>query len=146
MSFNRLTGDLWLGDAGQGDWEEVNRIVKSGNYGWDCFEGSAEYETDGCPSSGLEWPRAVYGHNDGQAVAGGYVYRGSGIPELYGWYIYADAYSGRVWAVDAAAGTAGAPVLLFHDGGKRIVSFAETPGGELLVISFDNAVYRLERQ
>ncbi len=144
MSFDRVTGDLWLGDVGQGDWEEVDRIVKGGNYGWDCYEGFVEYEPDGCPSSGFESPRAVYDHNDGLAVTGGYVYRGSDLPELYGWYAYGDAYSGKIWAVDGTPGATSAPVLLL-DSDAFISSFAELPDGELLIITFDNAIYELQR-
>jgi glucose/arabinose dehydrogenase len=144
-SFDRLTGDLWLGDVGQGEWEEVDRIEKGGNYGWRCYEGFSPYDTSGCPPAGsLEFPRAVYDHSDGQAVAGGYVYRGSAMPELYGWYVYADFYTGRLWAVDAAPGAAGEPVLLL-DSGYLISSFTELPDGEILVLTYTNAIYRLER-
>ncbi len=146
ISFDRLTGDLWAGDVGQDRWEEIDRIVRGGNYGWDCYEGFAKYEPDGCPEDGLEWPRAVYGHDQGAAVTGGYVYRGSAMPELYGWYVYADAYSGNVWALDAAPGAESEPVKLVTDSGAQIVSFAEAPDGELLLLSFDRAIYRLERR
>lgn len=144
-SFDRATGDLWLADVGQDKWEEVDRIVKGGNYGWRCYEGFAPYNTDGCPSPGFEWPRAVYDHSGGnQAVVGGYVYRGSAMPELYGWYVYADAYSGRVWALDATPGATSDPVLLVKSD-RFITSFAERPDGELLLVTFNNAIYKLGR-
>lgn len=146
MSFDRLTGDLWAGDVGQDKWEEADVIVRGGNYGWDCYEGFAAYETSGCPRDGFQWPQAVYGHDEGAAITGGYVYRGSALPELYGWYVYADAYSGNVWALDTRAGASAAPVKLIAGPGAQIVSFTETPEGELLAVSFDRAIYRLERR
>lgn len=146
ISFDRLTGDLWAGDVGQDRWEEIDRIIRGGNYGWDCYEGFVKYEPDGCPQDGLQWPRAVYGHDQGAAVTGGYVYRGPAMPELYGWYVYADAYSGNVWALDAAPGADREPVKIVTEAGAQIVSFAEAPDGELLLLSFDRAIYRLERR
>jgi len=76
------------------------------------------------------------------AVTGGYVYRGSAMPELYGWYIYADAYSGRIWGVDATPGASTGAVLL-HDSTHFISSFAERADGELLLLTFGNAIYLL---
>src|SRR5439155_12765275 len=100
---DRLTGDIWAGDVGQSAWEEVDKIVAGGNYGWDCKEGFADYEPVGCPSSGFQDPRAVYANpTQGEAVSGGYVYRGAALAELYGWYIFGDAYSGRIWALNTA--------------------------------------------
>ncbi len=139
-SFDSVTGALWLADVGQNAWEEVEPIVKGGNYGWDCYEGFAAYETTGCPVSGFQSPRAVYDHSLGCSVTGGYVYRGSAMPELYGWYIYGDYCSGRIWA--ANAGDDSSPVLL-ADTSVAISSFAELPNGELLVLTFNNAIYRL---
>jgi len=143
FSFDRETGAMWVGDVGQNQWEEVERVVKGGNYGWDCYEGFASYEPDGCPSSGFVAPRAVYSHDDGScSVTGGYVYRGPSMPELDGWYVYGDFCSGNIWAVNTVGSAA--PVLL-ADTGLPIASFAELPDGELLVLTFANAVYRLAR-
>jgi glucose/arabinose dehydrogenase len=139
MSMDSATGVIWLGDVGQSAWEEVEPVVKGGNYGWDCYEGFTLFEATDCPAGGFIFPRAVYDHSGGnQAVAGGYVYRGSSMPELYGWYVYADVYSGRIWAVDAAAGTTSPPVLL-RDSDCIIPSFAERSDGELFVLSFGGA-------
>lgn len=145
ISFDRQTGDLWLGDVGQNRWEEIDRIVKGGNYGWDCYEGFDEFEAADCPSDGLQWPRAVYSHSDGASVIGGYVYRGSALPELDGWYVYGDAYSGKIWALDTSADSGSEPILLTETG-RFISSFAETPDGELLVVTFDSAIFRLDRK
>jgi glucose/arabinose dehydrogenase len=145
FSFDRQTGAMWVGDVGQNDWEEVERVVKGGNYGWDCYEGFASYEPDGCPSSGLIMPRAVYSsgsESEECSVTGGYVYRGPSMPELDGWYVYGDFCSGKIWAVNTVGSAA--PVLLAETG-LPIASFAELPDGELVVVTFANAVYRLAR-
>jgi glucose/arabinose dehydrogenase len=143
MSIDSATGTVWVGDVGQNQWEEVEPVVKGGNYGWDCYEGFAVYEPAGCLATVFVFPRAVYDHSGGnQAVVGGYVYRGSAMPELFGWYVYADAYSGRIWALDAAPGATTPPVLLL-DSAHFISSFAEDAEGELLALTFGNAIYRL---
>ena len=146
FSFDRETRQLWAGDVGQNKWEEVDRIVAGGNYGWDCYEGTVVYNDPSpgaaCPSSGFRMPRAVYSHSEGCSVTGGYVYRGPSMPELDGWYVYADFCSGQIWAVNTVGSAA--PVLL-ADTGLPIASFGELPDGELLVLTFANAVYRLAR-
>ncbi len=143
-SFDRATGALWLGDVGQGSFEEVDLVVKGGNYGWDCYEGFAEYEPAGCPSEGFQAPRAVYGHDQGScAVTGGYVYRGGALPELAGRYVYADYCSGLVWTLDSSDPNA-QPVLLL-DSEEQISSFYELPDGELLVLTFSNTIFKLGR-
>jgi glucose/arabinose dehydrogenase len=142
-SFDRVSGDLWLADVGQGSWEEVEKIIAGGNYGWDCLEGNAPYEfTPDCssPPTPFLFPRAVYDHGLGCSVTGGYVYRGTSLPEIYGWYIYGDYCSGRIWAVNPA--DASPPVQLLESG-FNIVSFAELPNGELLVLTFQNSIQRL---
>jgi glucose/arabinose dehydrogenase len=144
MTIDPVTDDVWLGDVGQGSWEEVDRVVEGGNYGWDCYEGNHPYESTGCSSdpNDFEFPRAEYSHADGQAVTGGVVYRGDDLPELYGWYVYGDFYSGRIWAVDTQ-GTA-APVLLL-DATFNVASFTLLPDGEVAIVSYSDGVYRLAR-
>ena len=142
MSVDRLNGEVWLGDVGQDNWEEVDKIEAGGNYGWNVFEGDTCYNAPpgSCsPPSSYMPPRAAYGHSAGQAITGGYVYRGSDMPELDGWYVYADAYSGRVWAVNTA--DASPPVQLLQTG-EFIYSFAELANGELLVLT-PGGIYRL---
>lgn len=146
MTVDSLTGDVWLGDVGQGVWEEIDRIVLGGNYGWDCYEGFAEYEIPGepdqCTGKAFSPPRAVYDHNQGNAVTGGFVYRGSAMPELYGWYVYADFYTGRIWGVNTLDNS---PALLLTDESVSVASFAELPGGELLIVSYTQGIYQLAR-
>jgi len=143
-SFDRATGELWLGDVGQGSFEEVDLVVRGGNYGWDCYEGFAEYEA-GCPAEGFQPPRAVYGTHDAGscAVTGGYVYRGGALPELVGQYVFADYCSGLIWALDA--GNPSAQPVVIIDSEHSISSFAELPDGELLVLTFSKAIFRLGR-
>jgi glucose/arabinose dehydrogenase len=141
-SFDRVSGDLWMADVGQGTWEEVEKITKGGNYGWDCYEGNVSFEPAGCttPPSPFIFPRAVYDHSLGCSVTGGYVYRGTALHEINGWYVYGDYCSGRIWAVNPA--DTSAPVQLL-DSTNNVISFAELPNGELLVVTFQNAIFRL---
>ncbi len=143
MTVDSLTGDIWLGDVGQGQWEEVDRLVKGGNFGWNCYEGPEPYDLSGCPAGGFQGPRAYYGHDQGSAITGGFVYRGSALPELYGWYVYADFYSGRLWAVDASSLNS-APVLLANTNATP-ASFAELPDKELAIVDYKGAIYKITR-
>lgn len=146
MSIDRLTGDAWLGDVGQNDWEEVDHVLPGGNYGWDCYEGFQQYdfneEPDQCSGKVFVTPRAAYGHDFGAAVTGGVVYRGSELPELYGWYVYGDFYTGIIWAANTADNS---PPVQLTDEQMNIASWTELPDGELLIISYTQGVYKLVR-
>jgi len=146
MTFDRATGDLWAGDVGQGEWEEVDRLTKSANYGWSVMEGPDCFREDPCENEGMILPRAAYGtHEDGAcAVTGGYVYRGASLPELSGWYVYGDFCSGRVWALDTSD-EARDPVVLM-DSGKQISSFAQDADGDLYLVTFDRAIFQIARR
>ncbi len=99
-SFDRPTGELWAGDVGEGDREEVDRIEKGGNYGWNCREGFLPGPVS-CATAGLTDPVSDYPHDDGNvSITGGYVYRGTAIPALRGRYVFADYGSGRIWALE----------------------------------------------
>jgi len=100
-NFDQPTGALWLGDVGQSDWEEVDLVERSGNYGWRCREGAHDFNPTGCPA-GLTDPVAEY-RNDGinASITGGYVYRGTAIPGLVGRYVFGDFISGRIWALQS---------------------------------------------
>jgi glucose/arabinose dehydrogenase len=150
MSIDSFTGEAWLGDVGQGNWEEVDRVAKGSNHGWDCYEGNVVFESAGCsppPPGGFSFPRAVYPNPTGNpdppaAVTGGFVSRGPSLPELNGYYIYADFYDGRVWAVNTLDSSS--PIMLV-DSPYLISSFAELPNGDLVVLTYQNAIYRLRR-
>lgn len=148
MSFDRQTGELWCADVGQNKWEEVDRIVKGGNYGWNVMEGRHDFRRpeEGGPAPGdLVAPVVEYGHDVGLSITGGYVYRGKKLPELDGCYVYGDFVTGRIWAVREDR-TGGEPdVIELCKAPASISAFAEEPDGELLVVSFDGRIYRLGR-
>ena len=139
FSFDAANGDLWVGDVGQDRWEEVDRLVaaagrgRGANLGWRLMEGRACYDpsTD-CTTAGLTMPVAVYGHDAGCAVTGGYVYRGTRSPALDGTYLFSDSCSGRIWGLDAAGPGRQDPVLLLESG-RPIVSFGQDDERELYV-------------
>ncbi len=142
-SFDRLTGDLWLGDVGQNAYEEVDIITLGGNYGWNLMEGSHCYPASAsCSPSGLELPVAEYDHSQGIAVTGGYVYRGSEVSALEGRYIYGDYGSGMIWSLtDEGAGGYRVDELL--DTNYNIAAFAEDQAGELYVLDLAGRIYKL---
>ncbi|HMX04194.1 MAG TPA: PQQ-dependent sugar dehydrogenase [Chitinophagales bacterium] len=138
FSFDRATGDLWIGDVGQNAWEEVDfqPAASTGgeNWGWRCYEGNATYNTTGCAGIGsYDFPIYVYNHSfatGGYAITGGYVYRGSDYPGMYGYYIFCDYVSGNWWTtVSNGAGgwTSAKNDLTFGD----ISTFGESSDGEI---------------
>lgn len=165
FSFDRATGDMWIGDVGQYCAEEVD-LVPSGasglNFGWPAFEGTYDHMSDRHdePPEGWVPPLVAYGHEAGQcSVAGGFVYRGSAIPDLVGSYLFADMCSssqpmvlsrvGDDWALwsgeDAATSASSSPGGSVGDGPfpEQIVGFAEDPAGELYAISLSEGVYAI---
>ena len=142
FSFDPLTGELWAADVGQNQFEEVDIIKPGRNYGWNVMEGRECFNpSTGCDSAGLEPPVAVYGHDDGCSVTGGYVYRGTRLPSLYGAYVYGDFCSGKIWALryDGAQVTEQMEIV---DTDLRISSFGLGRDGEIYVLSFDGKIYR----
>ena len=142
-SFDAQTGELWVGDVGQNQWEEVDRVTNGANYGWRCREGAHDFNLTGAGCGGaLTDPITEYNHSLGQSITGGYVYRGNAIPELQGFYVYADFVQGRIWAIPATSqqGTLGEEIL---DTVFSISSFAEDNDGELYVIDYNGAVHRI---
>ena len=146
MSFDAATGDLWLGDVGQDRYEEVDRVVRGGNYGWDVMEALHCYNprTD-CSMEGLVLPVWEYDRGDGRSVTGGYVYRGATLPELIGTYIYGDFISGKIWSldVDSESGMVTNTELLEAD--FLVSSFGEDADGELYALDYFGSVYRIVR-
>ncbi len=100
MAFDRETGLLWLADVGKDEREEINLIVKGGNYGWSEREGTLPYH-DKQKSKDPKYidPIFEYDHTVGKSITGGFVYRGKRFPELVGSYIYADYVTGKIWAL-----------------------------------------------
>lgn len=144
FSFDRRTGDLWIGDVGQDRYEEVDRALRSGgggravNFGWSVMEGFACYRpATGCSTTGKRLPLAVYGHGatGNCAVVGGFAYRGSRYPALAGLYLFGDYCSGRIWRVAAGGASRQSPVLL-RDTSLMISAFGEDQAGELYVADY----------
>ena len=144
FSFDRDTGELWTGDVGQNQWEEIDIIERGGNYGWNTLEGNHCFRPrDNCDREGKIPPVLEYSL-DGQpcSVIGGYVYRGQAIPWLQGAYIYGDFCYGKVFGLRYANGQIIERKEL-ADTGLRIMSFAEDNAGELYLLSQSEGVYRL---
>ena len=137
ITFDRATGDLWIGDVGQNDREEVDvaRAGQSGlDFGWSRREGTSDFK--GGPRTARETdPVAEYTHDEGCSVTGGYVYRGTAVPSLTGRYVYADWCSGRSWSVDAAS--PGTPREMTGEIGgiPGVTSFGEDRSGNLYVVT-----------
>lgn len=143
MSFDPPTGVLWAGDVGQGSYEEIDRIERGANYGWNRMEGFHCFPIgSSCDQAGLTLPVFEYDHSRGdRSITGGYVYRGPGVPELTGRYVYADFVSGRIWAL--RTDTAPVQNALLADTDLSIASFGTDAVGELYVLAFDGRLYRL---
>ena len=135
-SFDRVTGEMWVGDVGQNTYEEIDKVVKGGNYGWRCREGAHSFNSN-CGSFGpYTDPVAEYNHSSGAAVTGGYVYRGSAIPALIGRYVFTDYSSGNIWTIP----TNQAPTLTVNTASRAAtasgvpVGFGEGVDGELYLV------------
>jgi uncharacterized repeat protein (TIGR03806 family) len=137
-SFDSVTGDLWVGDVGQNKYEEVDRLQRGGNFGWNCREGTHAY-TDSTPApscattTGFVAPVVDYDHTQGISITGGFVYRGTALPAQVGHYVFSDYGSGRIWRlVDDGSGGYVAEQLL--DTNLAIASFGQDNDGELYVV------------
>jgi len=144
-SFDRATAELWVADVGQSAREEVDRVVAGGNYGWRCFEGTLVYNTDCGSNAGSSLPPVLeYARDAGHAITGGYVYRGTAIAALAGRYVFADFVSGRLWHVPGdVAPTRVVQAADAVQSQLAIVSFAEAADGELYVLDYGGALYRI---
>lgn len=148
FSFDRATGDLYIADVGQNEWEEVDvqPAASAGgeNYGWALMEGDHCYKSMLCRKSGLAMPVIEYDHDDGCSITGGYVYRGRDIPELAGTYFYGDYCEGWirsfVYQGGAATNKSSWPTL---DTNQEITSFGEDARGELYVVLSGGTIYRI---
>lgn len=150
LTVDRKTGELWAADVGQDFWEEVNIVKSGGNYGWSIREASYPFSNSSfIPADPPIAPIWEYDHQLGKSITGGFVYRGSRLPELQGMYLYADFISGRIWALkyDQASGrvtsnmgiaTTGFPVLAFgEDEAGEVYYTLETIDGK--------GIYRFDR-
>jgi glucose/arabinose dehydrogenase len=145
-SFDRRTGDLYIGDVGQGDVEEIDFSPRGSvglqNYGWNLYEGSSRFEDKPAGPGRLVFPVYEYTHQRGCTVVGGYVYRGKARPAERGRYTLGDYCSGIVWSLRMSGGKAvGVRTERFKI--PSLTSFGEDAAGELYATSHDGAVYRI---
>ncbi|MGQ0430708.1 MAG: PQQ-dependent sugar dehydrogenase [Gammaproteobacteria bacterium] len=150
-SFDRQTDQLWLADVGQNSWEEIDVIVRAGNYGWRIREGAHCFNpSSGCQTAGLIDPVAEYGRALGASITGGYVYRGTQTTELFGRYLFADFVSGMIASLTPAGAsftiTQHVPPGGTPPGGASgplsISSFGESVAGELFVLDYGSGQIR----
>jgi glucose/arabinose dehydrogenase len=148
FSFDRANGDLYVGDVGEGSWEEIDYRPRSAtglaNYGWSAYEGLRPYNPSRLNQSGtVVNPVQVYSHNGGHcSVTGGYVYRGSAVPAARGRYFYGDYCAGTIWSFRVGAhGRASAAAVSGQV--PSLSSFGVDGNGELYATSLDGALYRL---
>ncbi len=141
-AFDQRTGDLWIGDVGQGAIEEIS-VLRRGtsglvNFGWDVYEGNSRVEDKELGPGRLVQPIAQYTHADGCSVTGGYVYRGSAVPRLAGRYVYGDYCSGKIWSLPVRGGTPRVePVKV-----PSLSSFGVDLRGELYAVSHGGTIFR----
>ncbi|NND70363.1 MAG: glucose sorbosone dehydrogenase [Rhodothermales bacterium] len=145
FSFDSETEQLWTGDVGQNDLEEIDIVESGKNYGWNIQEGGGCYEpSSGCDKTGLVQPIIDYGRRSGKSVTGGFVYRGSAVNDLQGYYIYADFVTGRIWALNASLDPVDNKELADTD--LRISSFGVDASNELYIASFDGYIYQIRKK
>jgi quinoprotein glucose dehydrogenase len=146
MSFDRETGHLWAADVGQDLWEEIDIVVKGGNYGWNLREAMHKFKDGSEKSKDLIDPIWEYHHDIGKSITGGYVYRGKKVPQLTGCYLYADYVSGRQWALkyDEKAQKVVANYALKDPENKKspIITYGEDEQGEVYCTDVFGMVYR----
>ena len=148
-TFDRETGDLWIADVGQGEYEEIDfsaatggrDAAKGANFGWNLFEGTHEYE--GGSTAGLTMPVFEYTHSDGCSVTGGYRYRGTAVPGLQGAYLFADYCNNTIRAL-SFDGKVATEIVSQREKPAPIISFGEDNNGELYVLAFDGTVSRID--
>ena len=141
MAFDSLTGELWLGDVGQDLWEEIDIVVKGGNYGWKLREGKHAFakgkdaKTTGQPF--IE-PVLDYKREEGRSITGGLVYRGKKLPELYGTYFYGDFATFNIWGLryDGKKVTSNSLIARSQ---LPVTAYGETEAGEVYILSFEGA-------
>lgn len=154
FSFDRCDGSLYLADVGENTWEEVNFVRRGGNYGWPVLEGAHCFMRknvfNGCDPTGFEFPINEYGHvskdpNGGDAIIGGYVYRGKRFPQLTGYYFLSDWISRRLWVLIETEANPNRwerrEVLQLS---FMPTSFGEGEDGELYLTGYNGSLYHIE--
>jgi len=145
FSFDRDSGRLFVGDVGQNSYEEIDILTSGGNFGWNTMEGMhCFHPPSGCDMTGVTLPIDEYSHSEGEAVMGGFVYRGSAIASLVGAYVMGDYSSGTIWVITESNGTWTRTQLTAS--GRNISSFGQDGGGELYVADYSGSVLKIVPQ
>lgn len=147
IAFDPVTGELWIADVGQNEFEEINVVGptadagagRGADFGWSAFEGTERFDTDVADSGRVTAPVLTYSHADGCSISGGVPYRGGAIPELAPAYVYSDYCAGTIWALDLAGGRN----ITLLDGLDSVAAVRSGPDGELYVLERSGTVYRL---
>ena len=143
FSFDPYTNFCWVADVGQDLYEEIDILVYGGNYGWNIMEGSHCYNpATGCDTTGLILPIYTYDHSIGESITGGFVYRGTLVPDIYGKYIFADFEYGDVWSLEYDGDNAPEVSTLGDLGPYSVTSFGVDLQNELYICSFDGQIYK----
>lgn len=148
FSFDRANDDLWIGDVGQNEWEEIDQLPaaagggRGANLGWNEMEATHPYEGGSNPDGGV-LPVFEYSHDEGCSVTGGVVYRGSAIPGLAGAYLFSDYCQGDVRALRVRDGQV-TEERSFDAHVDQLVAFAEDADGEVYALSLLGGIYRLD--
>lgn len=151
FSFDRLTGEMYMADVGQNVWEEINVEAPNTaglNYGWKCYEGPDAYSLSGCGDPSI-YTDPVYAYlnsevTNGCSVTGGYVYRGSESPSLYGTYIYADYCSGKIWGLKKQSCGTWLNEQIFNGPSNEYTTFGEDAAGEIYVAAIgDGKIFKI---
>jgi len=138
MSFDRATGDLWVGDVGWELWEMAYRIQRGGNYGWSVMEGPQIVRPEAKPGpTAILPPTIALPHSKAASITGGFVYRGKRLEQLQGTYVFGDWETRRMWAARHQAGKVTSMQELV-DPTLRIVGFGEAHDGELYILDYDD--------
>jgi glucose/arabinose dehydrogenase len=152
FSFDKNTGNLWIGDVGQGSFEEVDMVTpaqKGSNIGWRCKEGTHPFDlsTSNCQTQTFLDPIFDYDHSQGDdTVIGGFVYHGTNMAALSGNFVFGDFISGRIWALAQNSQGQWVRTILVNSGADNLAGFGQDPAGELYVAQYaTGAVARLHQ-
>lgn len=147
FSFDRLTGDIYIGDVGQDAWEEIDFLPAGSpggtNFGWSYFEAMHPYRGSPPTDATFVMPVAEYGHDLGDSVTGGYVYRGVDLLDWYGVYLYGDFGSGKVWGLLHLPDGSWQNSLMFETG-ANISSFGQDENGEIYLVDYSGSIFLLK--
>jgi uncharacterized repeat protein (TIGR03806 family) len=143
FSFDPHTEELWVGDVGEDEREEINVVEAGQNYGWSRMEGSLCRDEAGCNDAGLVSPVFEYDHSEGAAINGGYIYRGPRLTALHGAYVFGDFGSRKVWSLRRQQSSDAVHVNLLALSPAQITSFGRDELGEIYILTIDGDVLQL---